>query len=303
MSKLLLAALPLLTAAAPPTAVLRVPAAKTRLAPSGARPLGPLAVRSPKAVPPPTEDVDSCGGIFGLDFGDAAPPRVGERFEYELTMAGAYMGKLELSVGTPRKLPSGQAVPLMGRVRTNAFVSALKPVEGRYMAMIDTQSLLPLGAKVEATIGDDPRWETIRFLEGGTKGETRYLFRGKEAQRSYDGSHRLLEGLSLLHFARQAPLLEGLSACQEVISTRRLWRIHATVLGKETVETPVGDKPAYRVRASFARVRPDGKKARGVEIDILLGDMPGRPPLAFEMRRGDVSGRARLLSWKPGKAS
>jgi hypothetical protein len=79
-----------------------------------------------------------------------------------------------------------------------------------------------------------------------------------------------------------------------------MWRVHAQVLGKETVETPVGPKPAYRVRTVFTR-HTDRTGKRRIEIDILLGDIPGRPPLAFEMRQSKYSGRAELVRWRPGR--
>lgn len=242
---------------------------------------------------------DGCGGVLGLEAAPATP-RSGERLEYELRFEGAYMGRLELTVGEPRSLGGALALPLFGRLRTSSMVAAIKAVEGRYMAMVDPATLMPFGVKVEALVGEDDRWEDVRFLERGREAETRFLFRGKESRRRYGASHPMLEGLSLLHFARRVPLEPGLSACQDILSTRRVWRVRAEVLGRETVQTPVGPKPAYRVRTAFTR-RERGAKRPTLAMDILLGDMPGRPPLAFEMRQKRFSGKASLVRWKPGR--
>ena len=126
-------------------------------------------------TPSAGQEQQSCNGVLTLDRPDAPRPRSGERLEYELTLAGAYMGRLELSVGELRQVEGNVAVPLLGRIRTNAFVSAVKPVEGRYMAIVDAGSLAPLGVRVEANVGRDPRWEKIRFMDDGRRVETHYL--------------------------------------------------------------------------------------------------------------------------------
>lgn len=240
-----------------------------------------------------------CVGVFGLDGAAGPPPRSGERLEYELRFGGAYMGKLELTVGEKRDVEGHPVLPLFGRLRTTAMVSAVQAVEGRYMAMVDPSSLSPVGVKVEAKVGEDPRWEDVRFLGEGRSVETRFLYRGQEATRRFGGQHPLLEGLSLLHFARRVPLQPGMEACQDILSTRRLWRVRAKVVGRETVDTPVGPKPAHRVRTTFHR---RGGRSKPIRIDILIGDMPGRPPLAFEMQQRRFSGQAKLIRWKPGRA-
>lgn len=250
------------------------------------------------AAPTPAAD-HPCSGVLPLT-PEAGQPPVGERLEYELTLGGAYMGKLELYVGDPRRVEGKEAVPLSGRLRTNAFVSAVKPVVGRYMTMVDPGTLTPLGVRVEAKVGDDERWEEVRFLEGGRKARTRFRYYGKERARHFGGEHPLLDGLSLLHLARRVPLKPGLVACQDVLSTRRMWRMRAEVLGRETVDTPVGPKPAYRVRTVFGR-RGHRSPSKKIEIDVLLGDLPGRPPLAFEMTQSKLTGRASLVRWKPGR--
>ncbi|MEL6188450.1 MAG: DUF3108 domain-containing protein [Myxococcota bacterium] len=242
-----------------------------------------------------------CRGVLPLDTEPEALA-IGERLEYELTLGGAYMGKLELSVGKTRSVEGATAVPLFGRLRTNAFVSAIKSVEGRYMAMVNPRTLLPLGVRVEAKVGGDDRWERVRFTDEGRRAETRYLYRGHERTRAYGGDHTLLEGMSLLHFARRVPLEPGLVACQDILSTRRVWRVRAEVMGRETVDTPVGKKRAFRVRTRFLRRRSTaGKTPRPIEIDILIADMPGHPPLAFEMTQSKFKGRAHLVRWKPGR--
>lgn len=244
---------------------------------------------------------EHCRGVLGLDGAAGPPPPSGERLEYELRLGGAYMGRLELTVGESRRIDGQVAVPLFGRLRTTSMVSAVKAVEGRYMAMVHPSSLTPFGVKMEARVGEDDRWENVRFLSRGRQAETRFLYRGREASRRYGANHPILEGLSLLHLARRVPLQPGLSACQDILSTRRLWRVRAEVTGRESVDTPVGARPAYRVRTSFTRRGVSSKRRKAIEIDVLIGDMPGRPPLAFEMRQKRFAGQARLIRWKPGR--
>lgn len=247
----------------------------------------------------PVFAADRCEGVSSMKGGGG--PRSGERLEYELTLGGAYMGRLELSVGAPRKVEGRLRLPLLGRLRTNALMSAIKEVEGRYMALVDPDSLSPLGVKMEAKVGSDRRWEEVRFYKEGKEAETQFLFREKERKLRYGTSHELLEGLSLLHLARTVTLKPGLTGCQEIVSARRLWRVDATVMAKESVQTPIGPKTAFRVQTKFTRQGTSKRKPKPVLIDILLGDLPGQPPLAFEMRQQSFVGRARLIRWKPGR--
>ncbi|MBX2811313.1 MAG: DUF3108 domain-containing protein [Myxococcales bacterium] len=247
-----------------------------------------------------------CNGVLPMDDHPSTELRAGERLEYKLSFSGMYLGRLELAVGALRKVEGQLALPLVGRLRTNSFVSAIRPVEGRYMAMVDPGSLQPFGVRVESQVGDDPRWEKIRFTSNGRRVDISYLYQGQERRRVYTGDHTIVEGLSLLHIARRVPLRPGLTGCQDILSTRRMWRVRAKVLAMETVATPAGPKRAYRVRATMTqrRLRQGKKKPFSVDMDILIGDLPGRPPLAFEMRSTKsqkVSGKADLIRWKRGR--
>lgn len=245
---------------------------------------------------------EPCSGVLTLDNQAITQPNFGELLEYKLTLGGVYLGRMELSVGKPRKVEGQVAIPLAGRMKTNGFVSAIRPIEGRYMAMVDPGTLAPFGVRVESKIGDDPRWERISFSQQGRRIDTKYLYRGMEKHRAYGSAHPIIEGLSLLQIARRVRLEKGLKGCQDIFSTRRMWRVRAEVLGTELVDTPVGQKKAYRVRAKLTqRFYPKNRRAPFVDVDILIGDLPGRPPLAFEMRDRKVSGKADLIRWNPGR--
>lgn len=241
-----------------------------------------------------------CKGIDALPSSGHPAFELGESLGYEISVAGAYVGRLELEIGRPRTVDGRNVIPLFGRARTTGFVSTLQPFEGRYMALVDPETLEPVGVRVEGTYGGDPRWEKIRFLDAQRRIDASFLLMGKELTRTYVGDHDLIDILTMLYAARRVSLSEGLSGCQDVFGARRLWRMDARVKGVVDVDTAAGKKTAYEVATIFDR-RPtpgldNGDRPR-FEIDVFLAKDDTQAPLAFVMRQSGITAEARLVRW------
>ncbi len=293
----------LLLGAAPP------PAAPKTNTPAKARPLiGRLrpALRRPtvrvkpvkkKARPAPPK----CLGMEVLPTrGGARPFAIGEELSYELTVAGAYLGRFETKVGRPRTVDGETVIPLFGRARTNSFVSAIQPFAGRYMAMVHPETLRPVGLRVEAKYGDDDRWERVRFSKDLVRATVDYRLQGHERKREWMTDHQLTDLLSMLYAARSVKITPGAEACQDVFGARRLWRMDAKVEGIERVDTPAGEKDAYKVTTKFLRkhhstlTRTNRPKA---EVDIYFAADGSQTPLKFVVRSQGVEATGTLVRW------
>lgn len=242
----------------------------------------------------------ACAGMEKLPVRDERPFEIGEELAYEIVVAGAYVGRLETKIGAPRNLDGKTVIPLFGRARTSVFVSTVQPFEGRYMALVDPETLAPVGVRVEGTYGGDARWERIRFLQGQRKVTAEFLLRGQERTRTYVGRHDLTDILTMLYAARRIRLARGLSGCQDVFGARRLWRMDAVVKNLVEVDTPAGRRRAYEVATVFDRRPTPGlssTKRPHFEIDVFLSDDSSQAPLRFVMRQGGVTAEAKLVRW------
>lgn len=228
-----------------------------------------------------------------------APFAPGEELAYELTVAGMNVGRFETKVGKPRTINGKRWTSFFGRARTTAFASTFKKFAGRYMTLAEPTTLQPIGLRVEATYGDDPRWEKAEFSDRQTKVAASFLYQGKEGTRTYDKEDPLSDVLTMLYWARTRDLIEGTETCQEVFGARWLWRLDAKVVGDAEVDTPVGKKKAIRVTTRFTRsnhpdVKPNQPK---FEMDVLFAKDASQAPLAFEIRYDKITATGRLVRW------
>lgn len=251
----------------------------------------------------PAKRARACKGMEKLPTRTERPFEIGEELAYEINISGAYVGRLEIKIGSPRNLNGKMVIPLFGRARTSSFVSTVQPFEGRYMALVDPETLAPVGVRVEGTYGGDARWERIRFMNTQRKVTAEFLLEGQERTRTYVGQHELTDILSMLYAARRIRLSEGLSGCQDVFGARRLWRMDAKVEDLVEIETPAGRKRAYKVGTVFDRRPTPGlssSKRPRFEIDVFLADDRSQAPLQFVMRQGGITAEAKLVRWSLG---
>ncbi|MCC7386798.1 MAG: DUF3108 domain-containing protein [Deltaproteobacteria bacterium] len=238
----------------------------------------------------------------GLTLNAAAPPfRSGEELGYDLTVAGLYVGRMEIKVGRPREVDGRPALTLFGRARTSGFTSTLKSFSGRYMVLIDPRTFRPFVLRTESSYDGDPRLEQTRFNDQKTGFSAQYKQQGRNGERRYQRSLPLYDLLTLLYYARLLPLRSGLEVCQEVYADKRLWRMDARVTGFEEIATPQGDKRALVVKTVWDRIpHPDfdpSRPAPHVEVDIYFADDATRAPLMFEARAKEASAKGQLVRW------
>ena len=258
------------------------------------------------------EKLPPCPGVRLLRTAGAPPFHTGEELGYELSVAGVYVGRLDLKVGAPRAVGEQKAMTLFGRARTNSFASQFKPFTGRWMSLLELATLRPLAMRVEARYGEDPRWERASF-DGEARGvKTEFLYQGAEGARSYERREAtMFDLLSALYYARTRVLEPGPETCQEVYVDKRVWRMDAKVLGVENVETPAGPRRAIRAETKLERVpHPDfdpKHKRPSMRMDIFFSADDNRVPLAFVITTDQVTGRGDLVSWslrgREGEAS
>lgn len=258
------------------------------------------AARDDRDLGPPYDR--ACPGVEVLGRRKSKLPfSPGEELSYELSVSGAYVGRMETKVGRPRDIEGRRRLVLFGRARTTQLLSALKPFAGRYMAMVDPVRLSPLGVRTELTYGTDARWERIRFRPDMRGVRTDYQLQGKRRAREYgNADHALTDVLTLLYVARTVELDRGIEVCQDVFGARRLWRMTAEVEGSRRVQTPAGRMDSWFVRSIFDRKPTPGlsRTARPrIEMDVFLSKDETQTPLRFVVRLKGIEAVGRLVRW------
>jgi hypothetical protein len=253
---------------------------------------------------PARADLGRCSGLEELERASTLPFSTGEELDFRLSFGGAYIGKLETRVGDLRNLNGRSVLPLFGRARTSVFVASLAPMKGRYMSMVDPETLDPLGLQTELEYGGDDRWEKVRFTGKGRRVEAKFRVRGKEHERRYAADHELTDILTLFFLARTVRLHPGLTACQDVFSARRLWRMTAQVVGIEDVATVAGTKRAYHVKLHFLRKPHPTLRENNppqYDLEVYLSADRFQTPLAFVMEYKGTKASGELARWKLGQ--
>lgn len=252
-------------------------------------------LRRAAAQPPPAPP---CSGIGHLQLrpGGLIP---GEEASFEITVAGAHIGRMDAKVGAPQAAKGRRWIPLFGRARTTLLASAFKAMVARHQSQVEPARLYPYYVQADATYGDDPRWERVHF--GPHKVDIQYLLKGQERRRSYTREARPMDIVSLAYSARRLRLWVGMKACQEVYGVRRLWRMDAEVVGTTRVSTLAGTQDAYEVKIRFVRMPTPGLRTQNpprVDMVVFVSKDEHQMPLSFEATMSGVTARASLSRWK-----
>lgn len=253
--------------------------------PKPAAKANPFADRAPcAALPRPTRD---------LSF---AP---GEELTFELSVAGMMLGRMEIKVGRPRTYKGKPALTLFGRARTSGWASSLKAFSGRYMVLVDPNTLEPFELRTDTTYGTDPRRETTLF--GATQFATDFRQDGRDQARTWPLRMPGFDLLTLLYLTRRLALEPSTALCHEVYADKRLWRVEGEVRGTDTIETAAGERRATRLDTRWTRMPhadfdPKREPPR-IDLEAYFAADGARVPLLFYAKTKDYTAKAELVRW------
>lgn len=242
-----------------------------------------------------------CEGFDLPARGASLPFHSGEELAYELTVAGVYLGKMEIKVGPERMIDGKPTLSLFGRARTNSFASSIKKFSARFNTLVERTTFKPVALRVESTYGEDSRWEKARFLDDNTKVASSYLMQGKEGVRDYDLDEPITDVLTVLYYARTRVIKPGDHGCQQVFGARWLWRMDASVSATDTVDTPAGKKEALLVSTTFKRTpHPDSttnQTAQRIALEVYFAKDGAQEPLQFVIHAENITAVGKLVRW------
>ncbi len=215
-----------------------------------------------------------------------------ERMEFSIDYLGLRMGKARLSVGRPE----GSLLPVFLEARSSGLVGFIR-VRQQLASYLDVDTGLPRSCSLE---GEEPGYrhtDTARFDREAGKATVRE--KGK-----YDNTYEVdvppgtVDFVALVFRLRKLPLGEGARHEFPVLAGKRVSKIVAEVVARETVSTDAGRFAAVKVRV------PTGFSGKFCEKNptfVWFSDDERRIVVRISADFAIGRAMAALVSYQPGK--
>lgn len=171
----------------------------------------------------------------------------GEQTTYEVSYMGLSAGRAEITVGWTMEQFGREVWPLVC-VGETTDLAALYPIKDRFISYWDPRERRSMGADF---IAQENKWRAKeRYAydyEAGQAKVNRQVFGKAPTEAIYDIEHGTID-LAAAGFAlRNTPLEVGQVHEMPIFTGRKLYKMKATVVGKETLSTGLGSQEVFRV--------------------------------------------------------
>lgn len=245
-------------------------------------------------APTPPKGLQPCENPFELATAPDWP--IGEKIRYSLWLDGLAVGSVEFRVANVGPTSGAEAYEFVSRFKVDELVATVLPVNGTAHSVVEQLSLVPLrmwndyflnGKKYHESFVQESRGKlkAVREREGSAKLKTERTFPGPVVD--------FVSGFYLLRAARmRAP------ACALVFGSHRAFTVALEPQGTETVETPIGQRPADKIRLRYGAER--SKRTR--EALVWLSKSDDRLPYRVEIK-GEHHIMVKIDMYDPGQIS
>lgn len=205
-----------------------------------------------------------------------APFKVGERLTYDVSWSNFLTaGEATVAVQEQRRVGAQPAYYIVAEARTTGVVSSLYTLYYKADTLLGTSSLLPIKGTVFSQEGRRTRNKITSFNH--QTGRVAYEVRTatvvtKELWAPRDSQ----DVVSAVFALRSLPLKPGSRYDMNICDSAQLYRLVATVEGREAVKTGVGTRQALRIRPAIFN---DKGEAQGRGLMLWLSDDAARIPL------------------------
>jgi hypothetical protein len=189
--------------------------------------------------------------------------REGERLGYDVTWLGIKAGEATLEAGGVVSLNGHQAYHLVTTAQSTPLISKIYRVDDRTESFLQTDPLRALRfdknlregryRHSSQTVFDHEKGiATFRYLDFSPV--PRDITRLDEAERygkyvsqEFPLTPGALDELSVLYYVRTLPLVANTTVTARVFASRKNWELEVKVLGRETLETVLGQRETLKV--------------------------------------------------------
>ena len=246
---------------------------------------------APRAPTPP-RGLEPCDQPYALSASTRWP--IGERIRYSLWLDGLAVGSLEFRVANEGVTAGKAAYEFVSRFKVDELVATVLPVNGEAHSVVEQSSLVPIRMWNDYFLNGKKYRETFEQARPG------FL----KAQREREGSARLktereftgpimdfVSGFYLLRAGRVAA-----PTCSVVFGSHRAFTVLLEPLGVEAVETPIGQRPAEKLRLRYGAER--SRKTR--EATVWISQSSDRLPYKVEIK-GEHDIVVKIDMYDPGQ--
>jgi hypothetical protein len=218
-------------------------------------------------------------------------PRSRETMEFSVSYLGVKVGKVRLFVGEV----DDRVAPVFLQAQTSSVLSFIT-LRQQLATYLDVETGLPRSATLDAVEGSYRHSDTTKFDRTANKATVRV--RGKH-DNTYvvDTPPGTIDFVGLVYRLRTLPLEDGARHPFPVLAGRRLASVAAEVVGRETVETKLGDIRAVKVRVPTGFT---GKFSEKNPTHVWFSDDERRMVVRITSDFAVGHATATLVSYAPG---
>lgn len=252
------------------------------------------------AIPPPSVTLlDGVPAMPGpIPFGD------GEMLKFTAQYLGMSMGDAVMTVDTSSTHEGRPAIHYKSGTATGGmfsrFVYAFK---GTGESWVDPTGLYSLGFVTDQSqrgMQDVQEWDFDydRGVAVRDRARTKVAGATRANTKEYTLSKiHVQDSMSMIYFIRAFPLAVGTKIETEVFESKKVWKLTATVVGKEKIKVRAGTFHTLKIRPE---VSLNGKKQEKGQLVIWMTDDDRKLPVRIDAESGYGAVTAELVQFKEG---
>ena len=215
---------------------LSIPASRVRAEPPRPAPRPKPPAPSAPVTPAPPPKVER-----------SVPFQAGEELVYEISWSGSVTaGTATVRVADKRPSRGSMAWDFVADGRPTSFLAAIYPVYYKAETLVDAYTFLPQQGMFYREEGKRRRNRTVTFHHD-TSSATIEIKTATVVQQAFKIPPGTLDTLSALFAIRALPLREGLTLTMPVADGDDVYDVRFSLGARETIESPLGSRPAWRV--------------------------------------------------------
>ncbi|XXF75846.1 DUF3108 domain-containing protein [Myxococcaceae bacterium GXIMD 01537] len=172
----------------------------------------------------------------------------GEQASYRVRYLGLPAGSAQITVGAPMTQWGESVWPIVATARSEAMLGVW-PIKSKFVSYWENGGQRVLGSDLVSDENNKRRRQRIQLRDNG---RFAHVTKQKESEAPRESQHELAEGtfdMAGATFAlRNRPLEVGQEYTYPVFTGSKAFTMTAKVEARETVDTPLGEREAFRMR-------------------------------------------------------
>jgi hypothetical protein len=224
----------------------------------------------------------------------------GEQALYRVRYLGLPAGSAQVTVGAPMTQWGQSVWPIVATAKSDALLGVW-PIKSKFVSYWESGGQRVLGSDMNSDENNQRRRQRIKLLDNGKRAE---VIKQKEAEAPREFTRELPEGtidVAGATFAlRNRELEVGKEYAYPVFTGSKAFTMRAVVEARETIDTPLGEREAFRMRISTSF---GGKMEAKRDMVAWLTTDASHVPVRIEADFAVGTVVAEITQYKQGRAA